>query len=227
VNGESKIAWIGHPGEMEEPLGQIVGGKWDLVAEAKKYSEVKVAQKKMIEISTNLQKLYSEFNNDGDPTALLEALESAEKELPDNAFSFRLIRFQVLSLAKDRVDEALEAANKILESDKGEDASILNNLAWIIVTPDRDTKADPKLLKLALTMATKADNLSKNEDPSVADTLAKAYFDNGDFAKAVKTQTRVIELAEGTRLEADPGLKKRLNQYKKALTKSAKSSDEK
>ena len=62
------------------------------------------------------------------------------------------------------------------------------------------------------------------EDPSIAasiaDTLAKAYFDNGELANAVKTQERVIELAAGTQMEADPGLKKRLRQYKKALDAS-------
>ena len=40
------------------------------------------------------------------------------------------------------------------------------------------------------------------------------------LANAVKTQERVIELAAGTQMEADPGLKKRLKQYKKALDAS-------
>jgi len=82
-------------------------------------------------------------------------------------------------------------------------------------------------LKLALKVAIKADKLANSEDPSVADTLAKAYFDNGEIAKAVKTQERVVELAEGTRMAADPGLKKRLRQYKKALESAATKDEEK
>ena len=70
-------------------------------------------------------------------------------------------------------------------------------------------------------MAIKADKLAEGEDPSIADTLAKAYFDNGNLENAVKTQERVIQLAEGTRMAADPGLKKRLRQYKKALEAAA------
>ena len=95
----------------------------------------------------------------------------------------------------------------------------------MIVDPDRESKATEKLLKFALSVAIKADELSNHENISVNDTLAKAYFDNGDFANAVKSQQRSIELAEGTQLARDPGLKKRLNQYKRALENSK--SDEK
>src|SRR5439155_17542477 len=30
INKEGRIAWIGHPMEMEKPCGQIVAGNWDL-----------------------------------------------------------------------------------------------------------------------------------------------------------------------------------------------------
>lgn len=32
VNGDGKVAWIGHPMKMEEPLKAIVEGKWDMAA---------------------------------------------------------------------------------------------------------------------------------------------------------------------------------------------------
>jgi thiol-disulfide isomerase/thioredoxin len=222
VNGDGKIAWIGHPGEMEEPLEQIVEGKWDLVAEAQKMSIAKALQKKMTTIIARLEKLFGQFQEDGNPQELLAELDTAIKQIPEKADVLQLIRFKVLSLAKNMVDDAVELGRKIMESEQGEDIQLLDNIAWLIVDPNRETKADPKLLKLALTVAIKADNLAKNENPSVADTLAKAYFDNGELAKAVKTQERVIELAEGTRMAADPGLAKRLRQYKKALDTSAK-----
>ena len=56
----------------------------------------------------------------------------------------------------------------------------------------------------------------------MADTLAKVFFDNGQFDKAVETQERVIELAIGTPMENDPGMKKRLRQYKRSLDESKK-----
>ncbi len=224
VNGDGKIAWIGHPEELEEPLGQVVSGKWDIELAAKKYTEARAlekeeraAQKKMAEIYGQLQALHKQFLDDGKPDEFLTALDAAAKELPENTMTFQMMRFQVLSCCKDRTDEAMEVANALLASDKGEDSRFLGDVAWIVVNPDRDTKAEPKLLKLALKVALKADKLAESEDPSVADTLAKAYFDNGDLANAVKTQEHVMELIKGTPLVADPGLEKRLKQYKKAL----------
>ena len=221
INEESKIAWIGHPGEMEGPLDQIVEGKWDLVAEAQKIADAKLLQKKMQATFGRLQKLFKQFTDDGDPKDLLTELETASKEIPDKAEIFQLFRFQVYALAKDTADEAIELGEKIIASEQGEDPMLLNNMTWFIVDPNRDTKPDAKLQKWALKVAVKADKLAEGEDPSIADTLAKAYFDNGELDKAVKTQERVIDLAEGTRMAADPGLKKRLRQYKKALDAAA------
>ena len=227
INGESKIAWIGHPGEMEDPLDAIVAGKWDLVAEAKKLVEAKAIEKKMRETFGRLQKLFKEFGDNGDPKELLAELDAAKESMPDKSDIFKMLRFQVLALWKDGTDDAVKLGTEISESEQGEDPQLLNNIAWFIVDPNRDNKADPKLLKLALKVAIKADKLANSEDPSVADTLAKAYFDNGEIAKAVKTQERVVELAEGTRMAADPGLKKRLRQYKKALESAATKDEEK
>lgn len=232
INGESKIAWIGHPGQLEEPLDQIVDGKWDLVAAVQKMAEAKAVQaeamkvqKKMAATFGRLQKLFREFSEEGDPKELLTELDAAAKEIPDKSDIFQMFRFQVLSLAKGTADDAVELGNKIIESEQGDDAELLSNIAWFIVDPGRDSKADPKLLKLALKAAIKADNLANKEEPSIADTLAKAYFDNGEIAKAVKTQERVLELADGSRGAANPDFKKRLRQYKKAL-EAASSKDE-
>ena len=150
----------------------------------------------------------------------MTALDTATEEIPEKADVFQVVRFQVLSLAKDHTDDAVTLGNKIVDSEQGEDVQLLNNIAWFIVDPSRETKAEVKLLKFALKVALKADKLAEKEDPSIADTLAKAYFDNGELANAVKTQERVVELAAGTQMEADPGLKKRLKQYKKALDAS-------
>jgi tetratricopeptide (TPR) repeat protein len=187
------------------------------VAEAKKVKEQAAAEKKVAATLGKLQKLFLAFTESGDSTDLLKELDNAAKEIPDKATQFSMIKFQVLADPKGNPDQAVELGSKLLESEEiGEDADALNNIAWLLVTPDRDKKPDAKLLKFALKVALKADNLKKNQDPSIADTLAKAYFDNGMLDKAVTTQERVVELIPGTELESDPGVKKRLRQYKRA-----------
>ena len=37
VDRDGKVAWIGHPGDLEQPLVQIVAGKWDLNAATKAF----------------------------------------------------------------------------------------------------------------------------------------------------------------------------------------------
>jgi thiol-disulfide isomerase/thioredoxin len=217
VNGEGKVAWIGHPGEMDDTLEKVMTGKWDIAAEVLKLKEISAERKKLEATFKKLQALFGKFEDDGDVTELLKELDVAAKDLPDRASQFSLIKFQVLSSPKGNVDQALSLGTKLMESELGEDAEALNNIAWMLVAPDREKKADAKLLKFALKAALKADNLSKREDASIADTLAKAYFDNGQIEKAIETQERVIELAVGTQLESDPGVKKRLRQYKRAL----------
>jgi thiol-disulfide isomerase/thioredoxin len=223
VNGDGLVAWIGHPGQIDDPLEKIVSGKWDIAAEAKKIQEQAAERKKLTAVFEKLRKLFGDFEESGESKELLKALDSAAKELPDRATQFQMIKFQVLSSPKGNVDQALELGGELLELDGvGDNPDALNNIAWMLVAPEREKKADAKLLKFALKVATKADNLKKNQDPSIADTLAKAYFDNGMLEKAVETQERVIELLPGTELENDMGVKKRLRQYKKAL-ESAKS----
>jgi len=61
--------------------------------------------------------------------------------------------------------------------------------------------------------------MSEGKDAGIADTLAKAYFESGDVAKALENQERAMKLAVGTGLENDEDMKARLEQYRKAAKK--------
>ena len=112
----------------------------------------------------------------------------------------------------------LDYAKKLGKSDLGKQAQGLNALAWTIVDPDAGIKPSPKLIEFAVETAKHADEMAETKDPAIADTLAKAYFDSGNVAKAVETQERAIRLAKG--LQYEPmldELKDRLEKYKKAV----------
>ena len=120
----------------------------------------------------------------------------------------------------DEQDKALEYGKKLLASDLGKEAQGLNGLAWAIVDPAAKIKPNAKLLELAVESAKKADELAKEKDPAIADTLAKAYFDSGNVAKAVETQERAVRLAKGTPVRAGQGARLSASkQYKKAAAK--------
>ncbi len=212
INKDGKIAWIGHPMEMEKPLEEITAGKWDLAAAATKFKKAQARQTTLMELSRKLRQYRNE------PMKAVAAIDKAVKDDPDLEDTVAGVKFQLL--AKDDPDKALSYGKHLVEKYK-DDAQKLNAVAWTIVEP-KSPKRDPKLLKLALEAAQGADKAVKGKDPSVADTLAKAYFENGEVAKAVETQERALKLAKGTRLENNKELKDRLEKYQKALQQDKK-----
>src|SRR5262249_16507928 len=119
----------------------------------------------------------------------------------------------------DEQDKALEVGKKLEKSELGEQAEGLNLIAWTIVDPDSGVKPKAELIKFALDLARKADEKSDRKNGAIADTLAKAYFDSGDVSKALETQERAVRLIKESRDDVDPGMKERLEKYRKAAEK--------
>jgi thiol-disulfide isomerase/thioredoxin len=214
INKDLKVAWIGHPAEMDEPLEKIVNGSWDMntaIAEAKKAKE---EQAKMAKIQEKLQKaMQSE-----DPAQIVAAIDEIVKEVPEAGKNLTPLKFNALVQAGEE-DKALEVGKSLMEGEAGENSQALNFIAWAIVDPDVKKKPGAKLVAFALEAAKKGDAMEDGKSPFLADTLAKAYFDSGDAAKALETQKRAVELAKGTDLEDEPTIKERLEQYQKAVDK--------
>src|SRR5690606_600701 len=47
VDGKGRVAWIGHPAGLDQPLAKLVAGEWDVDAEAKKYAALLAEQKRL------------------------------------------------------------------------------------------------------------------------------------------------------------------------------------
>ena len=212
INKDNKIAWIGHPAGMDEPLEKIVSGSWDLktaIAERKKAAEEQAK-------GQEIQKKIAAAIESEDPDKVLAVIDEIVKEFPDRASIFDGLKYSSL-LQKGDEDKALEVGKKLIDGEPGKNANALNTIAWAIVDPDAKHKPSAKLLAFAVETAERADELEKGKNPYVADTLAKAYFDSGKPAKALEVQKRAVEDAKGTDLEDDDGMKERLEQYEKAV----------
>jgi thiol-disulfide isomerase/thioredoxin len=211
VGKDGKIAWIGHPGTMDKPLEKIKAGEWDLAAEAKKAEEeAQVAEK----IQGVLMKLAPLFQA-GKFAEVLKGLDAAFAETPEMEEQLAPLKFNLL-VQLDRADEAAAYGKKLLEGPLGENEQALNEFAWSLVDPDRQGGAVPKpLLAFALEAAQKASELTDHENPAILDTLALAYFLNGQPAKALEYQEKAVELSPEDGL--DPAMKERLEQYRKAV----------
>ncbi len=144
-------------------------------------------------------------------------IEAAITDLPAIETTFGVEKFQALREKLGDDENALEYGNRLVREILRDNAAALNTLAWSIVDP-KAPKPASRFISLALTAARQADELTQRGDPAIADTLAKAYFDTGDIASAIRTQERAIALARGTPLERDEGFKNRLDHYRKATS---------
>ncbi len=209
IDKTTHIAWIGRPMDMDKPLEQIEAGKWDIKAARADMDKQQAIEKKMAEVS---QKFRSAGN---DPAKRLAVLDDAIKSDPDMEPTLANIKFALMLNAQPDAPETIAYAARLTETVFKDDSAQLNSVAWNLVDPAQP-KRGKKLRAVALKAALRADALEQNKDAAIADTLAKAYFDNGNTAKAIETQTRALKLAKGTEMEKDASLAQHLAEYKKA-----------
>jgi len=213
INGEGKIAWIGHPMEMDKPLDQIVAGKWDLAKAGADFKKEAARKVKFRALVTKIR----EAQQAGDNKKLLAVIDEAIKDDAEMENQLGLLKLRTLVTIGD-TDKTLEYGNKLVGGALKEQPQGLNGVAWFLVEKPGD-KPNPKLMKFALEVAQKADKLAEGKDAAIADTLAKAYYENGDATKALENQERAMKLAKGTPLEKDQDMLDRLDLYKKKAAK--------
>jgi thiol-disulfide isomerase/thioredoxin len=198
-----RIAWIGHPDEIEEPLTQVVAGTWDAST-----------AKARMEMAAKGEKLYVAAHEAAQAGKWDEALARCDELIamvPQMEIHVGALRFASL-LGLSRFEEASTYGNGFLTGAGKDDAGALNALAWTIVDPE--AKHAQRDLKLALAAALRANELTEGKDPGILDTVAKVYFDMGDVKKAIEFQQKAVELSKGTPYEQE--LTRRLEEYKGA-----------
>lgn len=138
VDKLGKIAWIGHPMEMEAPLAKIIAGKWDIATEKKRATDMKAAEGKM-------QAFAKQFNALLLDAKLDEAFAFLDKAVVSNpalglqvAQSLNQIAWTIVEGKQELPEElsklkgsTLPLAQKAVDLTKGEDGMILDTLAFI------------------------------------------------------------------------------------------------
>jgi protein O-mannosyl-transferase len=87
--------------------------------------------------------------------------------------------------------EAVDHYEKALQAEP-DSILPLNNLAWVMSTGPDDSLRNNEI---AVQLATKANELSKETNPIFIRTLAAAYAQAGQFEKAIETARRALEQA--------------------------------
>lgn len=212
---DGRIAWIGHPMELDHVLSQVVTGTWDFEAAAKERQEKQSAQAQRNTILEKAQRLVDEHR----PHEAIVVLDRAIAATPDWERQLGLMKVTVFAQTGD--DDALIAyGSKLMGSVWKEDSDALNYLALVIISSERNGERPPSLLKVALQAAERANDLLDSQSGRILDTLARVCFASGDAVRAAHLEERALGLAEGDA----PQWRERLERYRKAAA-SSKPSD--
>lgn len=110
---------------------------------------------------------------------------------------------------KSNLKKAAKLGKKIVKYG-GKNAMLMNQFAWIILTGEGLKHRD---LKLAMKAAQAAYDACEGKDAAIVDTYARALWDNGKQAEAIKYQKDAVKLCEDKEMAAE--LKKTLEGYEK------------
>lgn len=213
VDGEGRVAYIGHPGEpeMEKTIDALSTGTFDMKAAKEKHKTAaegermeRANQGKVLELGQKAQSLMEEGKTD-EAFAILDEIVAISPNFKPRA---EMSKFGYLLMKQHEYDRAFKLGNQLVDGVLKDDAESLNGIAWGIVDTEGLEKRD---LNLAMKAATRANELTKSKNPAILDTLARVYWERGDKAKAVELQEKAVANA-GAEMKED--LQKALDKYK-------------
>jgi thiol-disulfide isomerase/thioredoxin len=222
VDKAGKVAWIGDPREMDEPLEKIVAGKWDLEAAAKKYK----AAIALIKAGHELIEAVNAALEGDDPLKVIKVLDAGFAKTPAIEKEHCLLKLTLMLAAKDQRVAGLAYGEQLVTKLGADNPTILYSVANEVLTNDEGEpleKLDPATGKLAILAATRFAKVltdfdrADDEDRSVAhEMVAQAHFATGNATEAVTAQQKAIEVAQGTSRQKDKSLAEKLRKYQLA-----------
>lgn len=209
INQEGKVAWIGHPMEMDEPLAQIIDKKFDIAASREEYKKLVESEqegRKDYARIEEAEKLYKE-GKVSEALAILNELGAKETQIAVDA---KMMKLKLLAS-----DNKVAATEFIQALSKGD---FNDQFAAAIFSIENATEEGGNR-ELAL-VAAKAvvDNL-KNDDPFLLYYCAPAFSTSKDHKKAIEVLERALKGFDSGPYAADSDMKDFRDEIVKALEK--------
>lgn len=208
VDKQGKIAYIGHPMNMDVPMAMVAAGTWDPVEGPK---EMKAMQDLGRKIATGARSATAES-----APAVLELVAEYKRRWPDMADGIRQSEYTLLTAAGHHAEAGALGRELVMEAIADKDAGTLNAIAWGIVDPA--VESDHRDVSLALWAGEVAANLTKHADPAILDTVARAHYWIGGYDRALELQTKAVALVEANPKQwggMASGIKEALAEYKR------------
>lgn len=127
VDGEGRIAWIGHPMELDAPLAAVAEGRWDLAAEAEAHRQ-RLLRDKVREARALERAVKARFDA-GDRAGILQAYDDAFAAEPALERTYGFGKFKQLEPGSDA---ALEYGLYLVTGAAADDINTLFKLATVL-----------------------------------------------------------------------------------------------
>ena len=214
IGPTGKIEWLGRPTDVDKPLAQIVKGKWDRKAFAKKIEPEQTKLYRRLKVDRLFAQWMVEATQGKriNATELLEQFAEGAKDPANKEFRIRIestrMALMLRALAAgadiDGLEEDLPAAMQGVTELSEDDSNLeLNNSAWQVYEMYEAgiIEKDSELMEAAQEMAEKALKFSPKSG-AVNDTVAHfVYLLDGDLDRAIKLQKFAIKNSEDTQVE--------------------------
>jgi len=218
VGKDSKIEWIGHPMEIDEPLQAVVDGKWDREKFATEFKEIQEQDALMQEVQITVGGMIRKKKF---PEALEKMDEFIEKvkrpEMKLNLSMMKLNLHQIAGSDSKQIAATFQSIFKLA----GDEPMMANQVAWTVWEMSEAGQVDSKdVLRGALELAKKASSKQQgNLKAMTLDTVSHLEYALGNVAEALKVQEEAMTLADADGKES---LQEFLQQLKDELEKSKK-----
>ena len=132
---------------------------------------------------------------------------------PEMAADLKNTKFMIMLSSKEHATRAYSLGEEVVR-ENWDNAQMLNSISWDVLTSEDVKYRD---FDFALKAAERANNLTDGEDPMIIDTLARAWFDKGDFKRAITLQEKAVALSPDGQMKEE--LKQTLERYVTAQPK--------
>jgi thiol-disulfide isomerase/thioredoxin len=183
VDKQGKIAFIGHPMELDEVLPMVLDGTW------KGEESVKAIKAVDEELEAIQQK------SEKDPAAALTDLDAFGKKHPKRVAGQNYVTTHLVLLMQAKKFDEAKAASEALIADA--EKTKKSRLLGLVVGVWSAKELNPE--KKNLDLVTRAADVMLSLEPKdamVAYRAARAYSEAGNAAKAAELGAKAIELAE-------------------------------
>jgi len=205
VDRDKRVAWIGHPLAMDDVLGQVVKGEYDVDAARRAVIREAELMRKAQPLLTRLDQAVQAGDMD-QAADIAGEVAALDYEIFYEAAAWRYLRLVELGREK----EAKGYLSDLITNHLAEAPEPLHLIAWTIATSDPAGRD----LDLALKAAKQANTVAEGKNADVLDTLARVHYERGELELAIATQQKAIDVADGAMKEH---LQRTLDQYRREL----------